>query len=235
MFEEHPTFVAPENHRGKIWRYMDFTKFVSLLDKQALFFARLDKLDDPFEGSCPRMNVEARPAQIESWLGGNPEGHDGCNVREKAAAVSRGFSFWYQVQRRWIGVNCWHLGERESAAMWRLYLKSNEGIAVQSTYCRLRDALARASETVWIGRVRYLDYDEEMIWESNGLAPIVCKRRSFQHEKELRAVIWHPPELPAGETVPYDDRRWETGAWETGVYVDVDLTRLSDEPSRHSR
>ncbi len=34
----------------KIWRYLDFTKFLSYLDKKALFFTRADKLDDIFEG-----------------------------------------------------------------------------------------------------------------------------------------------------------------------------------------
>ena len=34
-------------------------------------------------------------------------------------------------------VNCWHINEHESAAMWDLYLKSNEGIAIQSTYQKL--------------------------------------------------------------------------------------------------
>ena len=41
---------------------MDFTKFVSLLDRQALFFTRSDKLGDPFEGSFPRGNLKVDPA-----------------------------------------------------------------------------------------------------------------------------------------------------------------------------
>ena len=36
---------------------MDFTKFVSLLDKSALFFARADRLDDPFEGAYTNLNM----------------------------------------------------------------------------------------------------------------------------------------------------------------------------------
>jgi hypothetical protein len=41
-----------------IWRYMDFTKFVSLLDRSALFFARADKFKDQFEGSWTKKNFE---------------------------------------------------------------------------------------------------------------------------------------------------------------------------------
>jgi hypothetical protein len=49
-YSEHETCLKPANENAKIWRYMDFTKFVSLLEKKALFFCRADKLGDPFEG-----------------------------------------------------------------------------------------------------------------------------------------------------------------------------------------
>ena len=43
MYQEHPSFNPPSDN-ATLWRYMDFTKFVSLLDKSALFFVRADKL-----------------------------------------------------------------------------------------------------------------------------------------------------------------------------------------------
>ena len=53
VYEAHPTCVQPENETVKVWRYMDFTKLISLIDSQCLFFTRADKFDDPFEGSWP--------------------------------------------------------------------------------------------------------------------------------------------------------------------------------------
>ena len=50
MYQKHPEFEEPSNENIKIWRYLDFTKFVSYLDRKALFFTRADKLDDRFEG-----------------------------------------------------------------------------------------------------------------------------------------------------------------------------------------
>ncbi len=38
---------------------MDFAKFISILDKEALFFSSADKLGDPFAGSFPKANVES--------------------------------------------------------------------------------------------------------------------------------------------------------------------------------
>ena len=60
MYEEHETFTPPSSD-AILWRYMDFTKFVSLLEKQALFFPRADKLGDPFEGSFTKVNEAMRP------------------------------------------------------------------------------------------------------------------------------------------------------------------------------
>src|SRR5262245_53412295 len=46
----------PPRADQKIWRYMDFAQFVSLLHERALFFASIHSLGqthDPFEGSIP--------------------------------------------------------------------------------------------------------------------------------------------------------------------------------------
>lgn len=56
LFEEHPVFIAPDDKKNKIWRYMDFPKLISMLEKDALFFVRTDKLFDPYEGTIPEYN-----------------------------------------------------------------------------------------------------------------------------------------------------------------------------------
>ena len=51
---EKSIFTAPNDPNIHIWRYMDFTKFVSMLQKGGLIFSRADKLGDPFEGFYPK-------------------------------------------------------------------------------------------------------------------------------------------------------------------------------------
>ena len=58
-----PITKIPSNGNTKIWRYLDFTKFVSLLQRKALFFCRSDRLGDSFEGSFSKANVENRKAR----------------------------------------------------------------------------------------------------------------------------------------------------------------------------
>jgi hypothetical protein len=52
----------PPNVNIPIWRYMDLTKYVSMLGSKSLFFVRADKIEDLFEGSTPRSNIAMRPA-----------------------------------------------------------------------------------------------------------------------------------------------------------------------------
>jgi len=179
MYEAHPVFTQPNNEHVKVWRYMDFTKFVSLLDSRRLYFTRADKFDDPFEGSWPKINVAARQ-QVPDNI--PPEGREPFIK----AMASMG-----EINRKWPrynAINCWHMNEHESAAMWKLYLKSDEGISIQSTYLKLKESFLD-DEKIYVGVVKYIDYDTEWIDGGNLLTPFVYKRKSFEHEREVRALV----------------------------------------------
>jgi hypothetical protein len=84
-------------------------------------------------------------------------------------------------------INCWHMNEGESLAMWKLYAAHQESIGVQSTYAKLVQLLP---DPCLLGVVTYIDYDSGYIGWGNMLNNIVHKRRAFEHERELRAVVW---------------------------------------------
>lgn len=151
---------------------MDFTKYVAMLEAKALFFVRSDQLGDAFEGSISKANLVLRPEVYkehpipdETW---------------------RELSSFNERVRFWTFVHCWHMNYHESAAMWRLYSMTNHAIAITSTYDALCEQLPDNS---YVGVVRYVDYAADFIPENNSFWPFVHKRRSFQHEHELRAVI----------------------------------------------
>ena len=50
MYNFHPVFEQPSDVNVRVWRYLDFTKLVSLVDSRRLYFTRADKFEDPFEG-----------------------------------------------------------------------------------------------------------------------------------------------------------------------------------------
>ena len=106
--------------------------------------------------------------------------------------------------------------------MWRLYLKSDEGLAIQSTTGRLIDAMATYDKyEIHIGMVKYIDYAKEIIPVGNILSPFMHKRKSFEHEKELRALIWTPQH--GKNSIPPGVNKH---AADGGIYVYVDLNEL---------
>ncbi|HKI00147.1 MAG TPA: hypothetical protein VE957_00025 [Terriglobales bacterium] len=159
----HPAFEPPSDPQIRIWRYMDFTQFVSMLEEKGLLFTRADLLVDKFEGTM------SKPLYDFLERHSDPEQHAGL------LRLTKGWSF----------VNCWHMNECESVAMWEVYSTSKESVCVQTTYARLREALA---EDVYIGMVNYISYERDKIPAGNTFWPLVHKRKSFEHERELRAV-----------------------------------------------
>jgi hypothetical protein len=192
---DNVVFTQPTNPDIKVWRYMDFTKYVSMLDSGRLFFARSDLLGDDFEGSSPLMNIALRPAAYQGMRQeiskANPS-----NQNEWVEFL-RFVSTTNELHRHSIYVNSWHMNEFESAAMWDLYATNRaEAIAIQSTYAKLRDCLPSEIDvgltdpaSVFIGEVQYIDYETEWYDEGNLYHRFLHKRKSFEHERELRAVI----------------------------------------------
>lgn len=174
MYQAHEAVETPPLE-AKLWRYMSFTKFISLLDKQALFFTRLEGLGDLFEGSITAVTAQQKEA-IFRKVGGDkiiPQ------VREQVKQVRA-----YRQSR--ILANCWHENANESALMWRTY--ADKGVAVVTTIGALIKSLV-GTKNVYIGRVRYLDYTEEWMDEKFIHTPALHKRSSFAHEQEVRALI----------------------------------------------
>ncbi|WP_143541783.1 hypothetical protein [Rhodoferax fermentans] len=202
---------------------MDFAKYVALLRSKALYFFRIDKFDDPFEGTISRAEYEDIVARAKK---GEQDG--------RLPPEWRGKYFDVLMQnarngRRSCYVNCWHFNEGESEAMWRLYSQSSFAIAIKSRYCKLRDALPTPSESgrphvgPMLGRVTYLDHFKEQLPTGNLLVPLMNKRPSFQHEQECRALIWIPE---PDDYVLHPDPDAIFAKYPVGLSIDVDLPSL---------
>ena len=181
-YQEHPSCDTPKDLTQKIWRYMDFTKFVSILEESALYFSGLSELSefDRFEGFLSTPTVQKFRTVPD---GINPQE---AQRRIEVGEHNLGFQKW---SRNLVYVSSWHMNEHESAAMWKLYLKSGEGVAIQSTIGKMIQSFQNTEESVHIGMVEYIDYEkDEMPWD-NVFSLAMFKRKSFAHEKELRAII----------------------------------------------
>jgi hypothetical protein len=117
LMHDHEAFFPPNENRT-IWRYLDFTKYVSLLETKQLYFPRADQFEDPYEGAWSSEGVR--------WLR-DPQRNGGLPLRAVEKLISD-----TDQQRKKMFISCWHANEQESAAMWKLYLQSNEGMAIRS-------------------------------------------------------------------------------------------------------
>jgi hypothetical protein len=179
----HGTETLPEDLDARIWRYVDFTKFVHMLDRKSLFFCRPDCLDDRFEGtwgSASRKNIEEELRE-SIRKGGNVVG----GLEHQLQGHRRNAAYMRQV----VAVNCWHLNPYESAAMWKLYIYADQGIAIRSSVSKLIKSFPDDKNIlIHVGMVKYIDFETDSIPSGNYLSPFLYKRKSFEHERELRAI-----------------------------------------------
>ena len=176
MLDNEHEAVFPPASNCTLWRYMDLTKLLSLLENRRLYFPRADCFEDPFEGALSRASVDF--IRDPSTNGGLPE-----------HAIEQ-FIMHAEEQKKKMYISCWNSSDHESAAMWKLYLQSNEGVAIRTDHDSLCDALEKSDLRIRTTMVHYVDYDKQVIPMGNLLFPYVCKRLSFSHENELRAIIW---------------------------------------------
>jgi hypothetical protein len=217
---EREPFIAPGNPYATIWRYLDFTKFVALLDTRELFFAPVTAFEDQFEGSYSSLNIDSREDFWARNVGGsNPE-----RMAASHAELARELPHW-------VFASCWSLSESESAAFWGLYAPVSGGVAVRSTVQSLIECFDSPESTdgpldpLYVGKVDYLDYNKDLIPEHDLLYPFVHKRRSFEFESELRAVITHFPEGEDADGGVTAEELQEATAPD-GLTVAVDIQRL---------
>jgi hypothetical protein len=199
------------NEDVRIWRYMDLAKYLAILQRRSLFFPRATLLGDPFEGSSTRPMVAARQYIMKNRAS-DPALAAYKNLPDSYFSIGEAFKHLVQSYL----ISCWHMNEHESAAMWSLYLRSNEGVCIQSTYRRLRVCPPRCVLTC---EIKYIDYQTEGFSDDNGFNFIAHKRKSFEHERELRAVFWEMDGRPYAE--PYKTKIEPAGLW-----INVDLPSL---------
>jgi len=59
--------------------------------------------------------------------------------------------------------NSWHMNDGESDAMWKLYLKGSQGIAIQSTVERIQSSFQNTvTHPAYMALVEYIDYENFM-------------------------------------------------------------------------
>ena len=206
MYKYNFDFTTP-NDETIAWRYMDFTKFADLLDSKKLYLCRSDKFDDPYEGYLKLQ--DSHSDELET----------------------------FEKTKKYYFISCWHLNNFQSDAMWRIFISSKNGIAIKTSVGSIKKAIEISKDDVFIGQVFYRDFENmnffDIAFEKQNVFPgapggsinqFTYKRKSFEHENELRLVyvdlpIPHASKLTLGHERPILEFK----------KIDVDLKSLVQE------
>ncbi len=215
-----------------VWRYLAFPKFISLLTYQALWFAKLNTLQDQYEGGIPPLVEESMRKQGEEW-----------KATFDAPEYHRQIDNWptdnVRYGRELTVANCWFLGEQDTWRMWDEYAGTSEGVAIRSTIRKLATHVyAPADPSIsQIGRVTYVPFEtHRMPVHLAHQAPerAFIKDQRFAHEKEIRIItlsiktsccismkgVPYSPEELSGKHMNNPENQ--------GLYIIADVKRLID-------
>jgi hypothetical protein len=185
--EHHPKAWLPEDRQKRIWRYMDFWKFESLVKRRSLYLCRLDRLQDRFEGRLSQQQIR----EMNGWL--DSVGHPQLVQTEKKHR---------QRKRKQTFVSCWCMSEHDLDLMWKAYTHDTQAVAIQSTIERLERVADKATE-YWpldVSGVKYVHHVEgEFIDCLDGFDAVICKDVHFELDHEIRLIHWPNIQEPTPE------------------------------------
>lgn len=205
-FESHPNLITPPDDTV-LWRYMDFARFVQLLESRQLWFSRADQFEDPLEGTLTDGESHCKSVTAD----------DPPLFRDASSDTMA------QIMRHTAYVNCSRMGSFESLAMWDLYGKGSGIVAVTTTVGLLKKQFAPDQRHVFMAEVRYVDWSAPNVL--SGLLDLVARKEiSYAHEAEMRAFVWdipalssqkylHPEQLPAGLAFFIDPQELISEVW----------------------
>lgn len=190
----------------KVWRYMSFGRFVWLLQKRQLWLSRADLLGDPWEialvGEQFKFVISRHPP-MDIF---SKKRHE--SAQERSARIIK---LW----RRTTFVNCWSTSEHESHALWRIYCRSADGVALQTTFTKLSDSAAGLP----VLRVTYEGPGRTR--QTPTIDDLVTKKRPmFAYEREVRIVRSEIDAIDDGEVLPDEKILGRPLAWEPERHIE---------------
>ncbi len=181
-----------------VLRYMPLSRFLCLLEFQAVWFSRLGHLQDKYECTNPKgprgflLNaIRSNPGIAESQT---PLGIPFKDLLPLTDNGNSGDGF-----RHGGLVNCWFIGKSETEKMWRNYGDNGKGVAIRSTLKKLATSFQIPGDfekVSQVGRVRYVDfetYDPGAHGHDQAHVSLLKDETQFKNENEVRIVTLNWP------------------------------------------
>ncbi len=180
-FKENEHLATPPDE-SIIWRYMDLSKFLSLITNKKIFFCNMNYLPDQNEGTIPirnRMNfkIEQGTASEDIVIDGN------YNPRTHSVDIKYMYSKILEKHKRTTLVSCWTKKDTESFLLWKAYAPIN-GIAIKTKIINIKNAID-ISDDYYITDINYQKIDNC----DNKFKILSYKYPFYKEENEVRIII----------------------------------------------
>lgn len=206
----------------KIWRYMDLTKFLDLILNESLYFRRIDKFEDPYEGYIS----SSYKTSLRNIMNDFQRDH---NISiDKIDKIHKSRLNGQELMPMYTYANCWYMSDVESAAMWKLYGENNNCIAICSTIHDLNAALVETPNTdgsIYLREIEYVNGSSPSN-VNNWINPMLEKRTSFSHENEFRALYVLNKGLVNLSSADHIKEKKENICNSDGILIPVDIKSL---------
>ncbi|UUV20447.1 hypothetical protein [Paenimyroides aestuarii] len=176
MYKEHKEFKIDNTKDLPLWRYMDFWKFLKLINSSKIFFPSVEMMGDQNEGKIPEKIYELMVQQDKA-------------LRRENNFAQNYKDYIEQRLRKKILILSWNANHNESFALWKMYAKEKLGIAIKTTFERLKKSFEDAEENIYIGEVRYYDNNNPSYITGNAFYTFLNKHNYYEFEKEVRCII----------------------------------------------
>ena len=213
----------PANLDLAVWHYMDFGKFLALLQKRAIYLCRGDHLQDRFEGTYSNRQIKSMNDLFKKI--NEPEMIELENERR---AEDRKKAF----------ISCWCLSDVDLDLMWKAYTNGPLDVAIKSTIRKLQSVCDDAIKH-WpldICKVNYFDHAKgEKINYWGAPTVFMHKDNHFELDNEIRIMHWPnystPPDhvyLPADLEVLIDSIVTKPGTTKSQFEAIISLLQCYD-------
>lgn len=177
-------------------RYLDVPRLVNFLKTSALYLCRSDLFPDKFEGSfTPTVRTVICTAYTKN-------------------KIEYTYEKFKKELREGVFINCWSLGVDDNMALWQLFGKTNDCVAITTTVDKLKAALNAFTGAghISIRKVDYIRHWKDPDIDINPYSNVFrYKAVGYGFEKEVRVIL------------DKFESTFESDSKDEGVSVPIDL------------
>lgn len=198
----------------EVQRYMNFSKFMHLLETSSIYLSKVSNFEDQLEGGLTAWHSAQHNGELAaldmaingSWPSQNPDQsneikQENLNHDFTVDKIKTIFGKFppdeaenvYRKYREWVDVSCWHANLHESMAKWKIYGESDNAVCLISSAGDIKSSIIdNAGKKILMSRVDYIDHEQEFFTNDHPISTLTHKSYFYKYEDEVRLLAYDP-------------------------------------------